>query len=129
MYILPLGLHDVSRCDECEHSAVVTTLGCSNPKCDNIKHYTMSTLYGEYNPDDIESMISYCMSLRGTCVLPSIMLELGWFTEAVYYGSHMVRDEKAKEICEEYGHDIDWYNPIISLIRMFVKYCEKEYGT
>lgn len=87
----------------------------------------VTTEYSTYDDDNIESMLSYCMMLRGTRSVASIVLELGWFTEAVCYGSIM-KDDRAKEIHNTYKCDEDWYNPVTSYIRLFVKYCENEYG-
>lgn len=117
---------DISRCDACEHSELMTTLVCMKEECDNIISSIVVTSHGEYDNNNIESMLSYCMPLRETNNIAGIIIYFGWFSRAIYNGP-IPNDDKATEVFYEYAKEIDWNIPIISMARLFVKFCEKEH--
>lgn len=88
----------------------------------------VTTEYSSYDDDSIESMVHYCMLLRGTTSVVSTMLEFGWFMESVCYGALM--SDVSKEIQRTYTPELEWdeFIPVTSYMRLFVKYCENEYG-
>ena len=88
----------------------------------------ITTEYSSYDDGSIDSMVHYCMFLRGTTSVVSTMLEFGWFIESVSYGSLM--NDISKEVQRVYAPELalDELTPVTSYMRLFVKYCENEYG-
>lgn len=97
----------------------------------------IKTDYGEYDDDDLDSMLNYCCRIRGNPedLMDRTIMEFGGFVELAIWGgtigelseSREVRDEAFRIYHTYRGWVRDDEPAVVFWGRMFVDYCTKEY--
>lgn len=96
----------------------------------------INTDYGDYDDEDVESMLNYCCRIRGNPLelVDRTINEFSWFIDSATWGSIQYPKtlKQIGEVSEIHKYYSKWEDDsdsssLVKWCRMFVHYCIEEY--